>query len=82
MKLKVAMFAITAAFACTGSAWASGTSCEGLAKLNLPNVEITTATLAAKGAYTPPAGGPGGGGPNAAAQAKLLALPKSRRAAR
>jgi feruloyl esterase len=61
---------MTAALAGGGSAWAAGTSCEDLAKLNLPNVEITTATLVAAGAYKPAAGG---GGPNAAAQAKMYA---------
>src|SRR5580698_2215396 len=67
---RIALIAMTAALAGGGSAWAAGTSCEDLAKLNLPNVEITTATLVAAGAYKPAAGG---GGPNAAAQAKMYA---------
>jgi feruloyl esterase len=42
-----------------GSARAAGTSCEELTKLKLPHTEITTATIVAKGAFTPPPGGPG-----------------------
>ena len=62
--------AVMAAFAASAPAWADGTPCEGLAKLNLPHTEITSATLIAKGAFTAPSGGGGGG---AAAAAKLYA---------
>jgi feruloyl esterase len=43
-----------AAFVGGGHAWADGTSCEALAKLKLPNAEVTGATLVDKGAFTPP----------------------------
>ncbi len=56
--LGVAMLASTA-----GCAWAAGTPCEGLTKLNLPHTEITGATLVEKGAFTPPPGGQGPQGP-------------------
>jgi hypothetical protein len=67
---RIALVAMMATFAGSACAWAAGTSCEDLAKLNLPDVEITTATLVAAGAYKPTNGGGGG---NAAAQAKMYA---------
>ena len=42
------IFAIALLTASTGSAWASGTSCEDLTKLKLPNTDITAATMVAK----------------------------------
>ena len=43
------------ALASGGCAWAEGTPCDGLTKLQLPHVEITSATLVEKGGFTPPA---------------------------
>ena len=51
--------------ACAGSAWAAGTPCDGLTKLNLINTTVTSATIVAKGAFTPPRNNQGGGPPPA-----------------
>jgi feruloyl esterase len=51
---------------CSASVWAAGTSCEGLAKLNIPHVEVTSASYYASGAFNPsPGGGPGAQNQNA-----------------
>jgi feruloyl esterase len=53
------IFVVALLAASAGSAWAAGTSCEELTRLKLPHTEITAATMVAKGAFTPPPGGPG-----------------------
>ncbi len=55
--------AVLAALAHT--AHAAGTSCEDLARLNLPNTQITEAKTIAKGAFTAPQGAIGGAAANA-----------------
>ena len=71
MKFKIALLTTIAAI--SGSAWAAGIPCDAIAKVKLPNAEITTAILVEKGAFTPPANRGGGGGGNAAAAQKIYA---------
>lgn len=49
-----ASLGLVACFAGAVHAWAGGTPCEALAKMSLPHVEITSAALVQKGAFTPP----------------------------
>jgi feruloyl esterase len=51
---RIVLAGMMAALAGGACAWADGTSCEALAKLSLPNTDITGATLVEKGAFTPP----------------------------
>src|SRR5262245_23313709 len=53
---------------------AGGQSCEALTALTLPNTTITSATLVAAGAFSPPAGNRAGRGTAANAYAKLPAF--------
>ena len=55
MTKKFACILLFAAAAGYGHAWADAMPCGGLAKLNLPHIEVTTATLVEKGAFTQPA---------------------------
>ena len=48
------------------AAQASAASCESVAALNRPNTKVTSAAEVAAGAFVPPGGGQGRGGPNPA----------------
>jgi feruloyl esterase len=59
------IFLLATLLASASSAWADGTPCEGLTKLNLPHTQVITATVVTKGAFVPPPGASfGGRGPN------------------
>ena len=58
---------LTAIFAGSTLAWAAGTPCDSLTKLQLPHVEITSVRLVEKGAFTPPRNPMMGGGQQPAA---------------
>src|SRR5579863_2843960 len=66
---RIVLAATIAALAGGVCAWADGTPCDGLTSLKLPNTEITSSTLVAKGAFTQPRNNNGGAPPAAPAGA-------------